>query len=85
MSQIIDQAEALRQQAIGLLLAERQTIDRTLALLGYDGVNPAAPTRAKTCAVCGSPEHNARFHKNRAPGSEEASATMQETATQPHA
>jgi len=63
MSQTIDQAEALRQQAIGLLLAERQAIDRALALLGHDGVDPAAPAKPRTCAVCGSPEHNARFHK----------------------
>jgi hypothetical protein len=65
MSQIIDQAEELRKQAIALLLAERQSIDRTLALLGYDGVSPAAPVKPKTCAVCGSPEHNARFHKKK--------------------
>ena len=34
VSQIIDQAEALRQQAIGLLKTERQTIDQKLAVLG---------------------------------------------------
>ena len=62
MSEILKQAEELRQQAISLLLDERQAIDRTLAMLGYDGGSPAAPAKPKTCAVCGSPEHNARFH-----------------------
>jgi len=85
MSQITDQAEALRQQAIGLLLAERQTIDQQLAVLGYDGLSPTATTKPKTCAVCGSPEHNSRFHKNRAPRSEEASAAIQGTTAQPNA
>jgi len=63
MSEILDQAEELRGKAIALLLAERQAIDRMLALLGHDGASPAAPAKPKTCAVCGSPEHNARFHK----------------------
>jgi hypothetical protein len=85
MSQITDEAEALRQQAISLLLAERQTIDQKLSLLGYDGVSPAATTKPKTCAVCGSPEHNSRFHKNRAPRSEEARAAIQGTPAQPNA
>jgi hypothetical protein len=34
MSQITDQAEALRQQAIGLLMAERHIIDQKLAMFG---------------------------------------------------
>ena len=69
MSQIIEQAEALRQQAIGLLVADRQDIDRKLAMLGYDGTAPTVPAKSKSCSVCGSPEHNARFHKTGAPES----------------
>lgn len=85
MSQVIDQAETLRQQAIGLLLTECQTIDQKLALLGYDGVSPAPPAKPKTCGVCGSSDHNARFHKNREAGGEEAGATVQGTVTPPRA
>ncbi len=62
MSQILIQAEELRKQAIGILIAERQDIDRKLALLGADGTE--APVKKKVCSACGSPEHNARFHKN---------------------
>jgi hypothetical protein len=59
MSQIIDQAEALRQQAIGLLIAERQIIDQKLAMLGADGTE--SPVRkGKVCGLCSSPDHNAR-------------------------
>jgi len=63
MSQITDQAETLRQQAIHLLLAERQEIDRKLATLGADGVDLSSEPKLKRCGVCGSAEHNARFHK----------------------
>jgi hypothetical protein len=64
MSQtVIEQAETLRQQAIGLLVAERQDIDRKLAQLGADGTESPAPAKPKACGVCGSTEHNARFHK----------------------
>ena len=69
MSQTIDQAETLRQQAIGLLVAERQNIDRKLAQLGADGTESPAPAKPKACGVCGSSEHNARFHKKGAPES----------------
>jgi hypothetical protein len=63
MSQTVDQAETLRQQAIALLVAERQEIDRKLAQLGADGTESPAPAKPKACGVCGSSEHNARFHR----------------------
>jgi len=66
MSQILDQAEELRKQAIGILLAERQEIDRKLAQLGADGTE--TPLKKKACSVCGSAEHTARFHKSAASG-----------------
>jgi hypothetical protein len=69
MSQITDQAESLRQQAISLLMAERQTIDQKLSLLGADGTEALAAPRSKACGVCGSAEHNARFHKKGTPES----------------
>jgi hypothetical protein len=62
MSQILIQAEELRKQAIGILITERQDIDRQLALLGADGTEPSI-TKRKACSVCASPDHNARFHK----------------------
>jgi len=61
MSHILDQAEELRKQAIGILLAERQNIDRKLAQLGADGTDASAKRRL--CSACGSDEHTARFHK----------------------
>jgi hypothetical protein len=64
MSQITDQAEALRQQAIGLLIAERQTIDQKLAMLGADGTESPVK-KGKACGVCSSPDHNARTCPNR--------------------
>lgn len=57
MSQILHQVDELRQQAIAMLLAERQAIDEKLASLSYDG---AAPPKKKICSLCQSPEHNAR-------------------------
>jgi hypothetical protein len=57
MSQIIDQAESLRLQAIGILMAERQTIDQKLATLGADGTETK---KIKACRVCSSESHNAR-------------------------
>jgi len=77
MSQPIDQAEALRQQAVNLLLAERQDIDRKLAQMGADGSETPPPAKPRTCGVCGSSEHSARFHKNRRQGGEESSAIVQ--------
>jgi hypothetical protein len=59
MSQIIDQAESLRQQAIALLMAERQTIDQKLAMLGADGTEVPAK-KMKACSTCGADSHNAR-------------------------
>jgi len=61
MSQITDQVEALRQQAIAILIAERQEIDKKLSQMGYDGNEPVK--KIKTCSVCGEFSHTARFHK----------------------
>ena len=58
MSQILDQVETLRQQAIGLLIAERQDIDRKLAQLGADGTE--VPIKKKVCSLCQGTDHNAR-------------------------
>jgi hypothetical protein len=60
MSQIIDQAESLRLQAIGILMAERQTIDQKLATLGADGTETTTTKKIKACRVCSSESHNAR-------------------------
>ena len=60
MSQIIDQAESLRQQAIGILMAERQTIDQKLATLGADGTDATTTKKIKVCSICSSESHNAR-------------------------
>lgn len=54
---ILDQAEQLRQQAISLLLHERETIDQKLTLLGYDGT---AKEARRSCSRCGGADHNAR-------------------------
>jgi hypothetical protein len=69
MSQITDQAEALRQQAIGLLMAERQTIDQKLATLGADGTE-APVKRIKACSICSSESHNARTCPTKKGGAE---------------
>jgi hypothetical protein len=74
MSQILEQAENLRQQAITILLAERQEIDGKLAVLGYDGGNPPSLPKVKSCSVCGNPKHTARFHKKN--GTVEAAPTQ---------
>jgi len=58
MSTIIEQAEILRQQAIALLLQERETINRKLEQLGHDGAAPEKKSR--TCSNCGAADHNAR-------------------------
>ena len=58
MSQILDQAEELRMQAIGLLLTERQEIDHKLTMLGHDGTALEKKTRA--CKTCGQGGHNAK-------------------------
>ena len=59
MSDILSQAEDLRQKVIALLLAERQAIEEKLAQVGYDGSGQPAK-RSKACSICGSGEHNAR-------------------------
>jgi len=71
MSQITDQAEALRQQAIGLLMAERQTIDQKLATLGADGTEtPSINKKSKACSICFSESHNARTCPQKKGGAE---------------
>jgi hypothetical protein len=56
MSQILEQAETLRQQAIGILMAERHEIDRKLALLGADGSEAVSTTlKPRACARYGNP------------------------------
>jgi hypothetical protein len=78
MSQIIDQAEALRQQAISLLMVERQTIDQKLAMLGADATSPvsspSSPGRPRACGKCGLLGHNAKTCKE-TPGNTGADAT----------
>jgi len=64
MSQITDQAESLRQQAISLLMAERQTIDQKLAMLGADGTEMSCSVAApRACRKCGGTGHNTRTCK----------------------
>lgn len=58
MTQSIDQAEALRRQAIALLIADRTAIEEKLAQLGYDGQTPTQ--KKKVCSLCQSADHNAR-------------------------
>ncbi|HEV8039824.1 MAG TPA: hypothetical protein VGP62_13235 [Bryobacteraceae bacterium] len=62
---ILEQAEQLRQQAITILLQERDTIDQKLGQLGHDGT----PREAKrSCSICGAADHNARrCSKKKAP------------------
>jgi hypothetical protein len=60
MSQILDQSETLRQQAIAILMAERQAIDDKLEQLGYSGEVAAAAPRKRACSLCGSDSHTAR-------------------------
>lgn len=60
MSQIIEQAEDLRKRAIALLLSERQSIEDALKTLGHDGADIRP---LKKCKVCGSADHDGRFHR----------------------
>ena len=68
MSQIIDQAESLRQQAIGILMAERQIIDQKLAMLGANGTEATTIKKIKACSICSSESHNARTCPNKKGG-----------------
>ncbi len=67
MSQILEQAEQLRKQAIAILIAERAAIDEQLKLLAYDRADaPAGPPpvkKARACAQCGQPGHSAKTCK----------------------
>jgi len=61
MSQIIDQAEDLRKQAIALLLHERQTIDEKLQQLGHNGEAVLNNGRKQNaCRRCGQAGHTVR-------------------------
>lgn len=60
MNTAVDQAEALRQQAIALLIADRTVIDAQLARLGFDGAAPEPEKKARTCSKCGQSGHNAK-------------------------
>jgi hypothetical protein len=61
----LQQAEALRQQAIEILVSERNAIDQKLQQLGYNDTQETARTipngtHKKSCTRCGEPGHNAR-------------------------
>jgi hypothetical protein len=61
----LEQVEELRNQAISLLVAERETIDQKLQQLGADLTQPATSChnltkKARACSKCGSADHNAR-------------------------
>jgi len=60
MSQVIEQADELRKQAIDILLTERAAIDERLKMLAYDGTESSSTPRQRICGICGSGEHNAR-------------------------
>lgn len=58
---ILEQAEQLRQQAISILVQERETIDQRLIQLGYDGVSTEIKNRKpKTCGRYGQEGHTMR-------------------------
>ena len=57
---ILDQAESLRQQAIALLIQERETIEQKLNQLGANGDHSPAVKKVRACSKCGSADHNAR-------------------------
>jgi hypothetical protein len=63
MSETIENADRLRQQAINLLLEERNAIDERLRFFSYDGVAPIP--KQKVCSVCGDGSHNARTCPNK--------------------
>lgn len=61
MSQILQQAEDLRQQAIALLVAERETINQKLNQLGGEaGAVQIKNGRKKSCSRCGVEGHTVR-------------------------
>ncbi len=64
MSPSIEQAEALRQQAITILVADKTAIEQKLSQLGYDGT--AGVPKKKVCSLCQSADHNARTCPTRA-------------------
>jgi len=57
---ILDQAESLRQQAIALLLQERETIQQKLNQLGANSEPSPVVKKVRACSKCGSADHNSR-------------------------
>jgi hypothetical protein len=56
-----DQADDLRNQAISILLAERELIDAKLASLSYDGTAPTKkPQKPKLCGICQQGNHTSK-------------------------
>lgn len=60
---ILDQAESLRQQAISLLIQERETIEQKLNQLGANSERSPAAKKVRACSKCGSADHNSRTCK----------------------
>lgn len=63
MSQILDQVETLRQQALSLLLEERANIEAKLTQLGFDGAALAEQKktgRTVKCSRCNQEGHTVR-------------------------
>ena len=61
MNPFIEQAEALRQQAIAILIEDQKAIEAKLAQLGYDGAIQTAPEKkSRACSKCGQRGHSAR-------------------------
>ena len=76
MSQVIEQADELRKQAIEILLIERAAIDERLKMFAYDGTENSPFVRQRICGICGSAEHNAR----RCPKKNSATASADDAA-----
>ena len=60
MNQAIEHAERLRQEAIAILIADRDALDAQLARLGYAGETAQKKSRTVTCGKCGGEGHTAR-------------------------
>jgi hypothetical protein len=60
---ILEQAEQLRQQAISLLIQERETIEEKLNQLGANGQPSPGAKKVRACSKCGSADHNSRTCK----------------------
>jgi hypothetical protein len=62
---ILDQAEQLRQQALSLLIQERETIDQKITQLGgaENRTDVKKDRKQKTCGQCGEVGHTIRTCK----------------------